>query len=279
MTTALAADINPGGNGSSPSEFAEFGGLLYMRASDANGAELWRYDGAAAALAADINPGPESSSPYDLVVHAGALYLFADDGVHGYESWVTDGANTVLFADILQGSDSSEAYEATEFGDSLYLAATDGAHGSEMWRFAPPAAAPAPGSGAGTGSAAAVDRQVTVRVLGKRLRVNRRGVARVRLHCPPNEASPPCRGRVILRTAAKLRLGKGKAKRRVVLGRAGFAIAADRTKVVKLRLGKAKQRLLKRNPRARKLQAIVRASDAAGNRRALRKGLAATLRR
>lgn len=120
-----------------------------------------------------------------------------------------------------------------------------------------------------------VDGAVTVRVLGKRLRVSRRGLLRLRLRCPASEASPPCRGRVILRTRAKLRLGKARAKRRVVLGRAGFSIAAGRTEVVKLRLGKARQRLLKRKRRARKLQAIVRVRDGAGNTRTVRKGMRA----
>jgi uncharacterized delta-60 repeat protein len=119
------------------------------------------------------------------------------------------------------------------------------------------------------------DRAVTIRVLGRRLRVSRRGIARLRLHCPRSEQSPPCAGRVLLMTRTKLRLAGRSAvrRRRVVLARGRFSIGAGRTRVVRLRFGGRKLRLLRRNRRARRAIAIVRVRDAAGNRRTVRKPL------
>jgi hypothetical protein len=130
---------------------------------------------------------------------------------------------------------------------------------------APPLVAAPPADGA-----------VAVRLLGRRAPVARRGFARLRLHCPRNEATPPCRGRVLLLTRARLRLG-GK-RRRVVLARAGFRLAPGATRSVRLRLGAAKLRLLKRNRRARGLLAVARVRDGAGNRRVVRKRLRAAVR-
>jgi uncharacterized delta-60 repeat protein len=124
---------------------------------------------------------------------------------------------------------------------------------------------------------APADTVVGLRIVGKRIRVNRRGVAKLRLHCPASEASPPCRGRLVLRTQGKLSLGKGKKakKRRVVLAKGAFKVAKGKTKVVKLRLGKGKQRLLAGDRRARKVLAIARVRDGAGNSKVVRKKMRA----
>jgi len=120
---------------------------------------------------------------------------------------------------------------------------------------------------------------VAVRILGRRLRFNRRGVARLRLRCPASEPSPPCRGRLVLRTLLKLRLGKGaKAKRRrLALARARFELAAGRTGAVRLRLKGRKLRLVRHSRRARRVVAIARVRDAAGSRATVQHRLRATL--
>jgi hypothetical protein len=119
------------------------------------------------------------------------------------------------------------------------------------------------------------DRVVTIRVLTRRLRVSRRGIARLRLRCPRSEQSPPCAGLVMVRTRARPHFGpQARAKRRrVVLARARFRIGAGRTRAVRLRIGGRKLRLLRRNRRARRALAIVRVGDAAGNRRTIRRTL------
>jgi hypothetical protein len=68
-------------------------------------------------------------------------------------------------------------------------------------------------------------------------------------------------------------------RRRVVLAKARFRIGAGKTKAVKLRLGSRKLDFLKRNRRARRVAAIAGVRDAAGNRRTVRKGLTAILKR
>jgi ELWxxDGT repeat protein len=102
-TVSLAADINPGPNGSMISNLAAMGDMLFfsavdktvsgpqggqVTASNSAGVELWVYDGVTASLAADINPGAGSSSPGSLFGYENHLYFAAVDGVHGSELWV-----------------------------------------------------------------------------------------------------------------------------------------------------------------------------------------------
>jgi len=140
---------------------------------------------------------------------------------------------------------------------------------------------PAEPAGAGGPQAGEpVDGAVTIRILGKALRIDRRGIGRLRLHCPQGEESSPCRGRVVVRTP-RLRLGEAGAskRRRVVLGRAGFSVPAGRTKAVRVRVGARKLGLLKRSRRARRIVALARVRDAAGNRGVVRKRLRAVPQR
>jgi hypothetical protein len=76
----------------------------------------------------------------------------------------------------------------------------------------------------------------------------------------------------------KLKLGKGrKAKRRhVVLARKAYRVPAGRARVLRMRIGKAKLRLLKRNRRARRVLVKAAVRDGAGNRRVVRKRMVAT---
>jgi uncharacterized repeat protein (TIGR01451 family) len=110
------------------------------------------------------------------------------------------------------------------------------------------------------------DTTVTVRFAGRKIQL-RKGVATVRLTCPASEASPPCRGRLKLETARRVRF-EGRS-RRLVLAGAAFRIAAGRTKGVRLRLGEQKSILVVGTKAARKVRALVDVRDGAGNERRL----------
>ena len=88
----------------------------------------------------------------------------------------------------------------------------------------PPQAPPAPPGG----GADKVAPRVGLVLLSRDL--TRRGLARFRLTCPAREESPPCRGRLRLKTKALFSVGEGSKKRRVSLGRKRFAIGAGKHK-------------------------------------------------
>jgi len=141
-----AARIYPG-NGSSPENFAVYGGQLYFSAYDGfHGRELWRFDGTNATLVADLVPGGaySSSNPSGLRVYNGKLYFSATDGVHGYELWSFDGTNAQQLAEINPTPDpgngdtflmDSSPNQLTVFDGLLYFSANDGVHGRELWSY------------------------------------------------------------------------------------------------------------------------------------------------
>ncbi len=131
-----------------------------------------------------------------------------------------------------------------------------------------PSPGPGPAGGAEATSAgpAQADTAVALRILGKRVRIDRRGIARLRLLCPATEQSPPCAGTLRLRTRARLRLGKAGKRRHLVLSRARFEIPAGKTRAIGLRVPARKLRLLRERGRARRLVALARVSDGSGNR-------------
>lgn len=95
------------------------------------------------------------------------------------------------------------------------------------------------------------------------LKLGRRKV-RVNMTCPASEASPPCSGTLTLKTHKRVRFN-GK-RRKVVVGRSGFSIEADRTVTVLLDVGARKARLVRTDRRARKAWLIADVRDQAGNR-------------
>ncbi len=134
---------------------------------------------------------------------------------------------------------------------------------------------PGPQAAGGPGASLA-DRAVTVRLLGRRLRVNRRGLARLRVRCPAAEQSPPCSGVLVLTASGRSHGAVGTARRRrLVLARARFRVGAGKTKAVKLRIRRSRQSLLGRNGRVGRILAVARVQDAAGNRGSVRKLLRA----
>jgi ELWxxDGT repeat protein len=108
----LFKDINPGTNGSYPSNFINLNNTLYFTADDpTNGNELWKSDGTSAGtvLLNDIYPGTNNSSdPRNFFNLNNTLYFTADDGTNGNELWKSDGtsAGTVLVKDIYPGTNS-----------------------------------------------------------------------------------------------------------------------------------------------------------------------------
>ncbi len=106
------------------------------------------------------------------------------------------------------------------------------------------------------------DTKVTIKIKGKRVKVRKRR-ASVKLACPASEASPPCSGKLALKTAKKVPF-RGH-RRRLALAKASFKVGAGETKKVRLKLAKPKARLVAHHRKARKVKAIARVHDAAGN--------------
>jgi ELWxxDGT repeat protein len=247
-TTGLFADVDPGAPSSDPSELAAYAGDLYFRAGpETTGNELWRTDGTTFELVSDINPGPEDSNPSDFTPYAGKLYFGAENGNDGYELWSTDGTRTGLFKDILPGSDSGEPYGFTPFDGDILFPADDGTRGWELWKVAD------------------ADRKVSISILGNRLAVGRkagRAEARVRLRCPADEQTGPCRGRLTLTARGAGTLVSG-----------SFSVAAGKTRTVALRMSRRSGKLVT-GPRAvRSVTATAKVRDGAGNSRTVRKTL------
>ncbi|MBK8293742.1 MAG: hypothetical protein IPK93_02810 [Solirubrobacterales bacterium] len=157
-----------------------------------------------------------------------------------------------LFADILQGSAGSEPNDYIEFKNELYFGADDGTHGYELWKVAPEVPV-------------SLDKTVKVRILGKKLKMNRSGKVKLRLKCPASEVSGPCRGKVVIKTRSKVKTGSK--RRRVTLAGHGFKVPAGVTRKVTLRLNKGARRLVRSSRKARKVVAKATVKDGAGNRR------------
>jgi len=106
---AIVIDINPGSDGSNPSQFTKVGNLVYFVANDSvHGFELWKSDGTVSGtiMVKDVKAGSESSNTFLMGELGNHFYFVADDGVHGWELWKTDGTETgtVMVKDINPGS-------------------------------------------------------------------------------------------------------------------------------------------------------------------------------
>ncbi len=129
---------------------------------------------------------------------------------------------------------------------------------------------PRPADGNGDGSvlndAGAFERTyspdgATLKIKGKRVKLNRQGGGKVALACPPaNEQPSPCTALLKLKTAKEVRF-KG-SKRKLTLAKAkSIKIKAGKTKNVKVKVKGAKLRLLRESKQARKARAKVEVSD------------------
>lgn len=141
--TQLVKDINPGIDGSDPSDnFALLNGFLYFTAKrPAEGRELWRTDGTAGGttLVKDIVPGADSSNTafsYNLFTSGTYLLLAAKTASSGIELWKSDGTSngTVLLKDINTGAGDSKPRDFFKLNNTILFAATDPVNGEEIWK-------------------------------------------------------------------------------------------------------------------------------------------------
>jgi ELWxxDGT repeat protein len=160
FTTRRVADLNPGGNGSFPSNLTVFADSLYFSAYTTNtGRELWRYGGAGITLVSNINDTMRDigfgirigndSVPTDLKEFNGKLYFSAFDARRGAELWRTDGTNCLRLSDINADANdtvktnpaSAWPRELTVVNNTLFFSANSGGglrtnyQNYELWRY------------------------------------------------------------------------------------------------------------------------------------------------
>jgi hypothetical protein len=173
------------------------------------------------------------------------------------------GGTTPVYS-LLAGSPAIDARSDCPAVDQRGVARPQGsACDSGPYEFVPAASAPPPPA----------DTELAMRVGKGKLRMNGKGRIRLRLTCPATEASPPCRGRVAVWPKKKgwpldLRLPP-----RLLVRKAAdreFSIPAGRTEVVVARLPRGLAARLAERWAPRKVRLAVAATDAAGNRQAIR---------
>jgi uncharacterized repeat protein (TIGR01451 family) len=170
----LVADIEPGVDGSYPSQITNVGGTLYINAyTSATGREPYVSDGATVTPLGDLTTtGDGSTHPAyftalgswvyftgtpglmrtdgtaantsvvlaggegPLVVAGSKLYFAAFTGGAGLEPYVTDGSAVGIVEDVRPGSASSliPPWQAAAIGGVLVFRADDGTHGVEAWQ-------------------------------------------------------------------------------------------------------------------------------------------------
>lgn len=135
----MIADLQPGPDGSYPSEFGSWNDQVLFRAqTDEVGIELWLSDGSAGGtgLIKDINPGRADSDPNSFVPLGEYVFFRAKDDACGRELWVTNGtaAGTERVCDLMPGPESGEPYNMVARGPYLFFSAKDPEHGEELWR-------------------------------------------------------------------------------------------------------------------------------------------------
>lgn len=132
----LVRDINPGEDGSFPSNLFTWNGVTYFSAYSPDlGRELWRTDGTSSGtfLLKDIVQGQRSSDPSSFYPYHGRLYFNARNHL-GTELWSTDGTRngTQLYSDINPGIASSLPRNFIQVGSKLFFTVTNLKNGSEL---------------------------------------------------------------------------------------------------------------------------------------------------
>ena len=137
--TLLVADINPGANGSYPSDLTNFNGTLFFQANDGtHGPQLWKSNGSAAgtSMVADIG-GNKGSYPADMTNLNGTLLFAAFPNAPGppAEVWRTNGtaAGTVLVKSLAPGFFEDLNDPFTNVNGTAFFSGSDGQHPA-LWR-------------------------------------------------------------------------------------------------------------------------------------------------
>jgi ELWxxDGT repeat protein len=152
----LAADLNPGPNGSFPSNLTTHANILFFSAYTFDiGRELWKCDGTNITLVADINETKDDlggglsegndSLPTWLTPFNGDFYFSAYDPRRGDELWKYDGVSVARVADINPdlndtikfNPNSSWPAELTVFNNALYFTANNDTARTnyELWKY------------------------------------------------------------------------------------------------------------------------------------------------
>ncbi|WP_375769792.1 HYR domain-containing protein [Archangium gephyra] len=132
--TVLVADITPGREDSSFSDFTLAHGVLYF-VVDGFGADerLWRSDGTAEGTRPVFTDPTSPLIVSDAVAFKGTLYLVASsDFGRSYHLWTSDGTRegTTVVKTFLPGR---APWGLSRMGERLFFTADDGVHGSEPW--------------------------------------------------------------------------------------------------------------------------------------------------
>lgn len=143
--TTLLRDLEWRTEDSTPAEFAESGGRLFVTAfHPLMGREL-RVLGEtseADSLVIDLNPGTASSSPYSLTDSGGRLYFIAEDGTDGdpgtisHSLFRTDGdaASTVRLTPQTSVTSAIPKIVGPIGSNGILFMMDDGITGKELWR-------------------------------------------------------------------------------------------------------------------------------------------------
>ncbi len=135
--TQMVIDLNPGPNGSNPSNFTVSGQKIFLWATLPEfGSELWKYDGGEVKLVAEIGPGAAGSfNTGRMIAFQGGVIFVAQDADHGAELWRSiSGEGAFLLKDIRTGKLHSNPDEFVVIDNYVYFSADDGIRGRELWR-------------------------------------------------------------------------------------------------------------------------------------------------
>ena len=137
---SLISDLQPGNNGSSPSELTAIGKTLYFSADVGDGRELYYYKPSLSEPKPVKNAG---QNPESLTAIGKTLYFSAESDL-GRELWSAKGDRATFIKDINPGSESSSPEQFTmtkrvsgdpskrKKSNYLYFTANDGTHGNEL---------------------------------------------------------------------------------------------------------------------------------------------------
>jgi ELWxxDGT repeat protein len=139
----MVTDINPGANGSSPTNLTAVSGTLFFSANDGTtGQELWKVgsDGKPVEVA-NINPGSAGSNPNDLTPVGNTLFFTADDGTHGRQlfSLATNASNGQLVEQVINPGTGGAfpaptgTHDLLAVGNTLYFIADVQGQGIQLF--------------------------------------------------------------------------------------------------------------------------------------------------